>query len=113
MGTDRWAKVDYKSIETITDDEERKSIIDTIVKAITVTPYGLTEKGDKKYKIELKQKVNWLYNTFFEYWQRGGVFHLIKHSFNPVGEKIEYTKDISSEIIKRFPTDWSVRHPKK
>ena len=113
LGTDRWAKVDYKSIETITDDEERKSIIDTIVSAITVTPYGLTEKGDKKYKIELKQKVNWLYNTFFEYWQRGGVFHLIKHSFNPVGEKIEYTKDISSEIIKRFPTDWSVRHPKK
>ena len=113
LGTDRWAKVDYKSIETITDDEERKSIIDTIASAITVTPYGLTEKGDKKYKIELKQKVNWLYNTFFEYWQRGGVFHLIKHSFNPVGERVEYTKDISSEIIKRFPTDWSVRHPKK
>ena len=77
-----------------------------------VTRYGQTENGDIKYKIQIKQKVNWLYNSFFEYWQRGGVFHLIQHSFNPVGEKIEYVKDISKDIVRRFESDWSVRHKK-
>ncbi len=112
VGNDRWAKVDYKSIESITDDNERKKIIDTIITSVVVTRYGQTENGDKKYKIQIKQKVNWLYNSFFEYWQRGGVFHLIQHSFNPVGEKIEYVKDISKDIVRRFESDWSVRHKK-
>ena len=112
VGNDRWAKVDYKSIESITDDNERKKIIDTIITSVVVTRYGQTENGDIKYKIQIKQKVNWLYNSFFEYWQRGGVFHLIQHSFNPVGEKIEYVKDISKDIVRRFESDWSVRHKK-
>lgn len=112
LGDDRWAKVDYKSIESITDDNERKTIIDTIISSVEVTQNGVTELGDKKYKIKINQKVNFLYNRYFEYWQRGGLFHLIQHSISPVGEPIDTEKDISNEIVRRFPSDWSLRHPK-
>ena len=113
IGEDRWARIDYKSIESITDDIERKKIIDTIILGVLVTSNGVTERGDKKYKIEIKQKVNFLYNTYFEYWQRGGVFHLIKCNVSPVGEQIVTSKDISNEIVRRFPSDWSIRHHKE
>jgi hypothetical protein len=113
IGEDRWARIDYKSIESITDDIERKKIIDTIILGVLVTSNGVTERGDKKYKIEIKQKVNFLYNTYFEYWQRGGYFHLIKYSVSPVGEQIVTSKDISNEIVRRFPSDWSIRHHKE
>ena len=112
IGNDRWAKIDYKSIEGISDDDERKRIIDTIITSITVSPFEQTETGDKKYKIRINQRVNWLYNKFFEYWQRGGVFHLIEHSLYPIGDK-EYIKDISKDIVRRFESDWSIRHPKQ
>ena len=112
IGSDHWAKIDYRSIEGITDDAERKRIIDTIITSITVSPLNNTKNGDKRYQIRIQQKVNWLYNKFFEYWQRGGVFHLIQHSFNPVGEKTEYVKDISKDIVRRFESDWSIRHKK-
>ena len=113
LGNDRWAIIDHKSIESITDDDERKSIIDTIITGVIVTNYGLSETGDKKYKIQIKQKVNWLYNRFFEYWQRGGVFHLIQHSISPIGEAVDKTQDISDDIIRRFPSDWSIRKKRK
>lgn len=112
IGDDRWAKIDYKSIEGICDDDERKRIIDTIITSITVSPFEQTETGDKKYKIRINQRVNWLYNKYFEYWQRGGVFHLIEHSLYPIGDK-EYIKDISKDIVRRFESDWSIRHPKQ
>lgn len=112
LGDDRWAKIDYKSIESITDDNERKDIIDTIITGVLITSDGFTETGDKKYQIRIQQKVNFLYHRFFEYWQRGGVFHLIQHSISPIGENTDTTKDISNEIIRRYPSDWSIRHPK-
>lgn len=108
LGKDEWALINSNNIEGITDDNHKKEIIDKVIENIIVSHIGKTENNDTIYKIEINQKVNMLYNRFFTYWTRGGVFHLFLHIINPFDDS-ERVIDISKNIVRRFPSDWSIR----
>lgn len=112
LGKDEWANIDSQSISQLTDDKQKKEIIDSVIKHIVVSKYGTTEIGDKVYKIEIIQNVNLLYNRYYIYWSRGGKFHLFKHIIDPITDN-DREIDVSTEIVRRFPSDWSLRKKSK
>lgn len=97
LGDDEWKNVDVTTIEEITDDVERKRIIDKVIDSIDIYPI---ENGEG-CEIRIEQHINLLgYAHTYTYKSRGGRITLLRHTHKMDGEVI--TKDVSSDIIKRL-----------